>query len=175
VAVRLVQQVLSAEASVALDHLDGAALSEDDWARLARTMGEIAEAPLVIAEATGTPDVIAAAAQALTTRPLARLLVVDAVGEDIPASLAALRALATTTGVWVLALVGPEPGRQPGELDERDADDADLHLRIHRDVLHGPQGDQAGQADLVITRNRYGPAARVPVTFQGQYSRFVDC
>ncbi len=48
--------------------------------------------------------------------PLARVLVVDAVGEDVPASLAALRVLAaTTTGVWVLAVVSPKPGRQPGE------------------------------------------------------------
>jgi hypothetical protein len=47
--------------------------------------------------------------------PLARVLVVDAVGEDAPASLAALRALAATTGVRVLAVVSPKPGRQPGE------------------------------------------------------------
>jgi hypothetical protein len=43
--------------------------------------------------------------------PLARVLVVNAVGEDVPASLAALRALAaTTTGVWVLAVVSPNRG-----------------------------------------------------------------
>ncbi len=51
----------------------------------------------------------------ITEAPLARVLVVDAVGEDVPASLAALRALAATTGVRVLAVVSPKPGRQPGE------------------------------------------------------------
>ncbi len=63
-----------------------------------------------------------------------------------PGSLAALRALVDAAGVWILV---------------------DLHLRIHRDDLYGPQSARTGKADLVTARNRYGPGSATPSGLPG--------
>src|SRR3712207_1792800 len=44
----ITMRLLSAEAKVPLHHMRSGHMSDDDWARLARRMGEVADAPLYI-------------------------------------------------------------------------------------------------------------------------------
>src|SRR6266498_1971383 len=44
----ITMRLLSAEAKVPLHHMRSGRMSDDDWARLARRMGEVANAPLYV-------------------------------------------------------------------------------------------------------------------------------
>ena len=44
----ITMRLLSAEAKVPLHHMRAGTLSDEDWSKLARRMGEIADAPLYI-------------------------------------------------------------------------------------------------------------------------------
>jgi replicative DNA helicase len=76
--VEIVMRLLAAEARVPLHVLRSGQLSDDDWTRLARRMGEISEAPLFIDD---TPNMtlmeIRAKARRLRQRHDLRLLIVD--------------------------------------------------------------------------------------------------
>ncbi|HKS98889.1 MAG TPA: replicative DNA helicase [Rugosimonospora sp.] len=76
--VEIVMRLLAAEARVPLHVLRSGQLSDDDWAKLARRMGEIGEAPLFVDD---TPNMtlieIRAKARRLKQRHDLRLLVVD--------------------------------------------------------------------------------------------------
>jgi len=76
--IEVVMRVLSAEARVPLHVLRSGQLSDDDWTKLARRMGEISEAPLFIDD---TPNMnlmeIRAKARRLRQRHDLKLIVVD--------------------------------------------------------------------------------------------------
>jgi len=76
--VEIVMRLLSAEARVPLHVLRSGQLSDDDWTKLARRMGEISEAPLFVDD---TPNMnlmeIRAKARRLKQRHDLKLLVVD--------------------------------------------------------------------------------------------------
>ena len=76
--VEIVMRLLSAEARVPLHVLRSGQLSDDDWTKLARRMGEISEAPLFVDD---TPNMnlmeIRAKARRLKQRHDLKLIVVD--------------------------------------------------------------------------------------------------
>jgi replicative DNA helicase len=51
---------------------------------------------------------------------------------------------------------------------------ADLVILLHREDAYERESPRAGEADLIVAKNRQGPVATVTVAFQGHYSRFVD-
>ena len=54
------------------------------------------------------------------------------------------------------------------------ADLIDLAVMLHRDDIHQWNPTRPGEADIEITKHRYGPNARTTLAFQGRFSRFVD-
>ena len=74
----ITMRLLSAEAKVPLHHMRSGHMSDDDWARLARRMGEVADAPLYIDDSPNlTMMEIRAKARRLRQRHDLRLVVVD--------------------------------------------------------------------------------------------------
>jgi replicative DNA helicase len=74
----IVMRMLSAEARIRLGDMRGGRMTEDDWTRLARRIGEIAEAPLYIDDSPNmTMMEIRAKARRLRQRHDLRLVVVD--------------------------------------------------------------------------------------------------
>jgi replicative DNA helicase len=74
----ITMRLLSAEAKVPLHHMRSGHMSDDDWARLARRMGEVADAPLYIDDSPNlTMMEIRAKARRLKQRHELRLVVVD--------------------------------------------------------------------------------------------------
>lgn len=174
-ATALVERLLSAEARVPRHHMWTGEMTDDDWARLARRMGEIVEAPFSIAEIPRTADVATAALDALSTRPTARLLLVDSLesGRDL-ATLASLRELAARTETWIVAIAPYVTDGSQVEIEELQAKHADLVLRLYREDQWNKDTPRAGEADLIVSRYRTGPTATITVHFQGHYSRFAD-
>ncbi|MFM1844801.1 MAG: replicative helicase, partial [Actinomycetota bacterium] len=52
--------------------------------------------------------------------------------------------------------------------------DADVVILLHREGLFEKDHPRAGEADLILAKQRNGPTGTVTVAFQGQYSRFVN-
>jgi replicative DNA helicase len=52
--------------------------------------------------------------------------------------------------------------------------DADMVILLHREDFYEKESPRAGEADLIVAKNRNGPTRTVTVAFQGHYSRFVD-
>jgi len=74
----ITMRLLSAEAKIALSHMRNGHMTDDDWARLARKMGEMSEAPLFIDDSPNmTMMEIRAKARRLRQRHDLRLVVVD--------------------------------------------------------------------------------------------------
>jgi replicative DNA helicase len=60
--------------------------------------------------------------------------------------------------------------RESGAIEQ----DADLVILLHREDLYERESPRAGEADLIVAKNRNGPTRDIVVAFQGHYSRFVD-
>jgi replicative DNA helicase len=176
--------LLSAEARVPLHFLRHGGLKDGDLARLARRMGEIADAPLVLhaserADVAGPLTVsqrIAAARDVSAGHDL-RLLVVD----DLPATVAVeellqLKALAINADACVVAVVDEDAVLPLTNAERAAALAADVVLRVDRDhdMTPGADSHRAGEADLRVLRHRRGPIAIIPMAFQGYYGRFTE-
>ncbi|WP_272952577.1 replicative DNA helicase [Kribbella amoyensis] len=74
----ITMRLLSAEAKVPLHHMRNGKMTDEDWARLARKMGEVSEAPLFIDDSPNlTMMEIRAKARRLKQRHDLRLIVID--------------------------------------------------------------------------------------------------
>jgi replicative DNA helicase len=193
----ITMRLLSAEAKVPLHHMRSGRMSDEDWARLARRMGEVAEAPLYIDDSPNlTLMEIRAKARRLKQRHNLRLVVVDYLQlmnsgrrvesrqQEVSEFSRALKLLAKELEVPVVALSqlnrGPEQRtdkkpmlsdlRESGSLEQ----DADMVILLHREDAYERESPRAGEADLILAKNRNGPTGTVTVAFQGHYSRFVD-
>ena len=76
--IEIVMRLLSAEASIPLNHIRNGKMNDDDWQRMAKKMGEVAEAPLFIDDSPNlTMMEIRAKARRLRQRHDLKLIVID--------------------------------------------------------------------------------------------------
>jgi replicative DNA helicase len=193
----LMMRLLSAEATVPLRNMRSGHMSDQDWARLARRGGELAEAPLFLDDSPNlTMMEIRAKARRLKQRHDLQLIVIDYLQlmtsgkrvesrqQEVSEFSRAIKLLAKELDVPVIALSqlnrGPEQrtDKKPQLADLRESgsleQDADVVLLVHREDMYERESPRAGEADLIIAKHRNGPTATVVVAFQGHYSRFAD-
>jgi replicative DNA helicase len=193
----ITMRLLSAEARVPLQRMRVGQLDDDDWARLARRMSEVADAPLFIDD---SPNVslmeIRAKCRRLKQRHDLKFVIVDYLQlmssprrvenrqQEVSEMSRSLKLLAKELEVPVIALSqlnrGPEQrtDKKPLLSDLRESgsieQDSDVVILLHREDLYEPESPRAGEADLIVAKHRNGPTTTVTVAFQGHYSRFVD-
>jgi replicative DNA helicase len=193
----ITMRLLSAEARVPLHHMRSGTMSDDDWGRLARRMGEVAEAPLFIDDSPNlTMMEIRAKARRLKQRHDLKLVVIDYLQlmsgnkkaesrqQEVSELSRNLKLLAKELEVPVIAMSqlnrGPEQrtDKKPQLSDLRESgsieQDADMVVLLHREDMYERESPRAGEADLIVAKHRNGPTATIVVAFQGHYSRFVD-
>jgi replicative DNA helicase len=193
----IVMRLLSAEAGIPLSDMRTGRMNDDKWARLARKMSEISEAPLYIDDSPNmTMMEIRAKARRLRQRHGLRLLIVDYLQlmtsgkrvesrqQEVSEFSRQLKLLAKELDVPVVAISqlnrGPEQRtdkrpmlgdlRESGSLEQ----DADMVLLIHRPDAFERDDPRAGEADLIIAKHRNGPTATITVTNQLHLSRFTN-
>ena len=193
----IVMRLLSAEAKVPLQVLRSGQLSDEDWTRLARRMGEIAEAPIFIDD---TPNMtlmeIRAKARRLRQRHDLKLVVVDYLQlmtspkrvenrqQEVAELSRGLKLLAKEIECPVIAVSqlnrGPEQrtDKRPQLADLRESgsieQDADVVILLHREDAYDKESPRAGEADFIVAKHRNGPTDTVTVAAQLHFSRFVD-
>ncbi|MEW9533652.1 replicative DNA helicase [Microbispora sp. NPDC049125] len=193
----ITMRLLSAEARVALHTMRSGTMSDDDWTRMARRMGEVAEAPLFIDDSPNMSMMeIRAKCRRLKQRHDLRFVIVDYLQlmsspkrtesrqQEVSELSRALKLLAKELEVPVIAISqlnrGPEQrtDKRPQVSDLRESgsieQDADMVILLHREDAYERESPRAGEADLIVAKHRNGPTATVTVAFQGHYSRFVD-
>jgi replicative DNA helicase len=193
----ITMRLLSAEARVPLQHMRTGQMTDEDWNRLARRMGEVAGAPMFIDDSPNlTMMEIRAKARRLKQRHDLRLIIVDYLQlmsspgrvesrqQEVSQMSRSLKLLAKELEVPVIALSqlnrGPEQrtDKKPQMSDLRESgaieQDADIVILLHREDLYEKESPRAGEADFIVAKHRNGPTSTVVVAFQGHYSRFVD-
>jgi replicative DNA helicase len=193
----IVMRLFSAEARVPLENIRGGRMSDENWHRLATRLGEIVDAPLYIDDSPmTTPVEMRTKCRRLKATVDIRLIVVDYVQlmtsgrraenrqQEVSEMTRQLKLLAKELGVPVVALAqlnrNPETRgdkrpilsdlRESGSLEQ----DADVVILLHREDYYDKESPRAGEADLIVAKQRNGPTRTVPVVFQGHYSRFMD-
>jgi replicative DNA helicase len=193
----ITMRLLAAEARIPLNHMRNGHMGDEDWAKLARKMGEVSSAPLFIDDSPNmTMMEIRAKARRLKQRHDLRLIVIDYMqlmtsGKKVESRQVEvsefsrqIKLLAKELEVPVVALSqlnrGPEQRsdkrpmlsdlRESGSLEQ----DADMVVLLHREDVYEKESTRPGEADLIVAKHRNGPTRDVVVAFQGHYSRFVD-
>ncbi|HKE52946.1 MAG TPA: replicative DNA helicase [Actinomycetes bacterium] len=193
----IVMRLLAAESRVALHTMRSGTMTNDDWNRLARRMGEVSSAPLFIDDSPNMSMMeIRAKCRRLRQRHDLRLVIVDYLQlmssprrvenrqQEVSEFSRQLKLLAKELDVPIVAVAqlnrGPEQraDKRPQLADLRESgaieQDSDMVVLLHREDAYERESPRAGEADLIVAKHRNGPTATVTVAFQGHYSRFVD-
>ena len=193
----ITMRLLSAEASVNLQHMRKGTMREEDWTKLARTMGRVSEAPLFIDDSPNMSLMeIRAKCRRLKQRHDLKLVIIDYLQlmtsgkrvesrqQEVSEFSRALKLLAKEIEVPVIAVSqlnrGPEArtDKKPAMSDLRESgsieQDADMVILLHREDAYDRESPRAGEADFIVAKHRNGPTANITVAFQGHFSRFVD-
>ena len=192
----ITMRMLSAEARVALNNIRAGTLNDEEWARLARRMGEISEAPLFIDDSPNLSLMeIRAKARRLKQRHDLKLIVIDYLQlmtsgkrvenrqQEVSEFSRQLKLLAKELNVPIVAISqlnrSPEQrsDKKPMLSDLRESgsieQDADVVILLHRDDLYDNQ-NRSGEADLIVAKHRNGPTRTITVSAQLHFARFVD-
>ena len=193
----IAMRLLSAEASVNLQSMRTGKMRDEDWPRLARRMGEVADAPMFIDDSPNlTMMEIRAKARRLKQRNDLQLVVVDYMQlmssprkvenrqQEVSEISRSLKLLAKELEIPVVAISqlnrSPEQraDKKPQLSDLRESgsleQDADVVILLYREDAFEKESARPGEADLIVAKHRNGPTATVTVVFQGHYSRFYD-
>jgi replicative DNA helicase len=193
----IAMRMLSAESSIYLQSMRKGTVSESDWTRLAAVRGRINDAPLYIDDSPNMTLVeIRAKCRRLAQQVDLKMVVIDYIQlmssgkkvesrqQEVSEFSRALKLLAKELNIPVIALSQlnrqteqskdkrPELShlRESGSLEQ----DADVVVLLHREGIYERDHPRAGEADLILAKQRNGPTGTVTVAFHGQYSRFVN-
>ena len=193
----IVMRLLSAEARIKLADMRSGRMSDDDWTRMARRMGEISDAPLFIDDSPNlTMMEIRAKARRLKQKTDLRLIVVDYLqlmtsGKRVESRQAevaefsrSLKLMAKELDVPVIAISqlnrGPEQRtdkmpqlsdlRETGQLEQ----DGDMVILINRPDAYDRDSPRAGEADLILAKHRNGPTRTCTVASTLHMASFRD-
>ncbi|MFT4187863.1 MAG: replicative DNA helicase [Aeromicrobium sp.] len=197
-AAEIAMRLLSAEAKVSIGHMRGGTVNKFDWDAISRAMPRVMGAPIVIDDSPNMtmPQIRSKARRIAKDHGLGMIVIdylqlmtsgkrVENRQVEVSEFSRQIKLLAKELEIPVVAISQLNRGsearsdkvpqlsdlRESGSIEQ----DADVVMLLHRPDMHGGgDGDRPGEADVIIAKNRSGPAGvKVAVTFQGHYSRFT--
>lgn len=193
----VMDRFMSAESGVLLKRIIDQTLDENEWDRISATQPLFAESKIVIDDTPrATLAHIRSRLRGLARREPVQLAIVDYLQlmapphgsenrqQEVTALVSGLKAIAREFRIPVLMLCqlnrGPEnrADKRPYLSDARESgsvdNDSDIAILIHRPDYYDVESPRAGEADLIVDKNRNGPRGTVTIGFQGHFGRFVD-
>ncbi|MFI7580760.1 replicative DNA helicase [Kocuria sp. M1N1S27] len=193
----IAMRLLSAEATLNMQDLRKGRLQDEQWAKIATTMGKMDSAPLFIDDSPNMSLMeIRAKCRRLKQKHDLKLVVLDYLQlmssgkkvesrqQEVSEFSRALKLLAKELEVPVIALSQLNRGseqrqdKKPMVSDLRESgsieQDADMVILLHRDDVYDKESPRAGEADVIVAKHRNGPTKTIVVAFQGHYSRFAN-
>ena len=193
----IAMRMLSAETQIPLQSMRKGSMSETDWVRIADVRSKISDAPLYIDDSPNLTMVeIRAKSRRLAERVGLQMIVIDYLQlltsgkkvesrqQEVSEFSRALKLLAKELGVPLIAI--SQLNRKSEEAKDKKPDisqlresgsleqDADVVILLHRPDLGEKEHSRAGEADVILAKQRNGPTGTVTVAFQGMYSRFAN-
>lgn len=195
---QLVMRMLSSEARVDAHRFRTGYLTREEWQRLAQAIGTLSEAKIFIDD---TPGISVMEMRAKSRRLAAEhkqidLIVVDYLQlmsgskrsesrqQEVSQISRELKGLAKELNVPVVALSqlsrAPEARNPPRPMmsDLRESgsieQDADVVAFIYRDDYYKPSEENAGIAEILISKQRNGPTGTVKLAFLKEFTRFEN-
>ena len=194
----LTQRMLCSDAKVDSQRLRTGKLSEDDWPKITRSVGRLAEAPIWIDD---NPNLTVMEIRAKARRLKSRLgdlglVVVDylqlmtgrgsAESRQVEVSEMSrgLKILARELETPIVALSQLSRGleartdKRPMLADLRESgsieQDADVVAFIYRDEVYNPESPDIGTAEVIVAKHRNGPTGTCRLAFLSHYTRFAN-
>jgi replicative DNA helicase len=194
----LSQRLLCAEARVDSTKVRNGQLQEDDWKKISRAMGRLAEAPIWIDD---NPNLTIMEIRAKARRLKSQIgdlgvIVIDylqlmtgrsgAESRQVEVSELSrgLKILARELETPVVALSQLSRGlemradKRPMLADLRESgsieQDSDVVMFIFREEIYDAKPENAGQAEIIVAKHRSGPTGVVQLAFLPQYTRFAN-
>jgi replicative DNA helicase len=194
---QLVTRMLSSIGSVPLQNLRTGRISDEDWVRITGATTQLSEAKIFIDETPGlSPTELRARARRVKREHGLDLVVVDYLqlmqvtgskenrATEISEISRGLKALAKELAVPVIALsqlnrsVEQRQEKKPVMSDLRESgaieQDADMILLIYREEVYDKNTPKKGIAEIDLAKHRNGEIGTFLLTFQGQFTRFVN-
>jgi replicative DNA helicase len=195
---QLTQRLLCAEALIDAHRLRIGDINEDEWVKLARSMGPLSDSPIYIDD---TPAIsiteMRAKCRRLKLEHNLGLIVIDYLQlmqgksggsdsrqQEISEISRSLKALAREINVPVVALSqlsrAPEmrADHRPILSDLRESgaieQDADVVMFLYRDEYYHPDSDKKNIGEVIIAKQRNGPTGTVELVWLGQFTKFVN-
>jgi replicative DNA helicase len=191
--------MLCSEARVDAGRLRTGRLTRDDWPPLANAAGVLSDLPIYIDDTPGlTLMELRAKARRLRSESGLGLIIIDYLQlmragvrtdsseQEISEISRSLKGLAKELSLPVIALSQLNRGvesrgtkdKRPQLSDLRESgaieQDADMILLIYREEVYDKNTTKKGMAEIDLAKHRNGETGTFVLTFQGQYSRFVN-
>lgn len=194
---QLAQRLMCSEARIDASALRTGSLRDDDWPKLSRAMGRLADAPILIDDTANiTAMEIRAKARRLMAQYKLGLVVVDYLqlmqGErrsenrqqEISDISRSLKILGRELNIPIIAVsqlsrqVEHRERKRPVLADLRESgaieQDADLVTFIYREEYYDKDSADKGVAELIIAKHRNGPTGEIRLAFMPQYTKFAN-
>ena len=196
---QMVNRILCSEAMVDSNKVRTGKIDDDDWIKLADTMGDLSEAPIYIDDTPGISiNEIRAKCRKLKLEKNIGLVVIDylqlvqgsskrAQGsreQEISEISRSLKILAKEINVPVIALSqlsrAPEqrPDHRPMLSDLRESgaieQDADIVMFLYRDDYYNEDSEYKGLAEVIVAKHRAGSTGTVKLVWLGNYTKFAN-
>lgn len=195
----IASRIASAEGAIPYSSLINGDLDERDRLKVSEVREHLEEAPLAILdEEDGTWASVRAAIVAAHRRMGIQYAIIDHIQlvtaegknrnsnreQEIGAISRGIKMLAKQLGITIIAVaqlnrgVEQRSGNIPMMSDLRESgtieQDSDIVALVHRPDYYDQMSDRAGEADLIIAKQRSGPTGTASFSFQGHYSRFMS-
>ena len=195
---QLVNRILSSESMVDSNKIRTGKLEEDDWAKLAETIGPLSEGEMYIDDTPGISITeIRAKCRKLKIEKNIGLVVIDYLQliqgtgkrngsreQEISEISRSLKILAKELDVPVIALsqlsraAEQRPDHRPMLSDLRESgaieQDADIVMFLYRDDYYNPDSEKKNIAEVIIAKHRGGSTGTVELLWLGSYTKFVN-
>ncbi|MEN8904666.1 MAG: replicative DNA helicase [Clostridiales bacterium] len=192
---QLVNRMLSSEVMVESQRMRSGDLEDEDWEKLAKSMGPLSEAPIYIDDTPGiSMTELRAKCRRLKLEKNLGLIMIDYLQlmsgskktesrqQEISEISRSLKILAKEINVPVITLSqlsrAPEARadhtpilsdlRESGAIEQ----DADIVMFLYRDDYYNPESDKKNIADVVIAKHRNGSTGTVELRWFGEFTKF---
>ncbi len=195
---QMVNRILCSEAMVDSNKVRTGKLDEEDWAKLAETIGPLSEAEMYIDDTPGISITeIRAKCRKLKLEKNIGMVVIDYLQliqgsgkrsgsreQEISEISRSLKILAKEINVPVIALsqlsraVEQRPDHRPMLSDLRESgaieQDADIVMFLYRDDYYNEDSDKKNIAEVIIAKHRGGSTGSLDLGWFGTYTKFVN-
>ena len=195
---QLVNRILCSEAMVDSNKVRTGKLEEDDWTKLAGSIGPLSEAEIYIDDTPGISITeIRAKCRKLKLEKNIGMVVIDYLQlvqgsnkrngsreQEISEISRSLKILAKEIGVPVIALsqlsraAEQRPDHRPMLSDLRESgaieQDADIVMFLYRDDYYNKDSEKKDIAEVIIAKHRGGSTGTVELLWLGNYTKFVN-